>query len=273
MAKIDTRTIEQKIIDDLDGPGETREPREYLGYSGLGSNCARKVWYSFRWVHFRHTSGRMQRLFSRGDQEEVVLKKEFDRLGIEIIDDQYEVIGFEEHVKGHIDGKIIETPWFDEPVLCEFKTYNDKRFNTLCKLGVEKADFVYYAQAQSYMGHMKLNKTLFIATNKNNDQRHVEIIEFNQDIFDMLEEKSEGLVTTDFPPDKIGSGQSTWFECRFCDYKEVCHHNGEVNKNCRTCKYGTILICGDWKCGVGGRLLNKEDQLAGCELWEKLESL
>jgi len=273
MAKLDNRTVEEQIIDALNGPDQLRIPRDYLGYSSLGDSCARKLWYGFRWATTESTSGRMERLFGRGHNEEIIIQKELKRIGGDIIDDQKEIIGFERHVKGHIDGIIINTQWFDEDILAEIKTYNDKRFQALVKLKVKQSDYAYYCQMQSYMGKLGLPKALFIATCKNDDHRHVEIVEFDSDTFTMLEAKAEGIVTVDSPPEKIGSGQSTWYECRFCGHKAICHHNASPAKNCRTCQYGTIIPEGQWKCKLDKMILEKPMQLKGCNNWEKLETL
>lgn len=277
MAELDTRNVEQKIIDALNGPGEKREPREYLGYSGLGNECLRASWYSFRWVYTEQIEGRMLRLFGRGFQEEKILAKEFATFGAEIIYDQKEVIGFEGHVKGHIDGIITDLPDFpNEDLLFEAKTYNDKRFKKLEKLRLRQADYTYYVQLQMYMGHLQLDKALFIATNKNDDHRYIEIVDFDIETFDKMEARAIAIVTSDFPPDKVGSGQSTWFQCRYCKFKWVCHHGEEVDKNCRTCQHGTIINDGKWKCANNGpdwSDLNKDTQLLGCINWNKLETL
>jgi len=276
MAELDTRSVEQKIIDALNGPGEIREPREYLGYSGIGHHCMRSLWYGFRWCHFQHMEGRILRLFGRGFHEEKIIAKELQRIGADIINDQVEVVGFEKHVKGHIDGIIVNTPWFNEDILGEVKTYNDKRFKALVKLGVKVSDYTYYAQVQSYMGKLNLKIALFIATNKNDDHRHVEIIEFDPNEFDKLEARAISIVTTDFPPAKIGTGMSTWFQCKICNYKGICHYGEKINKNCRTCAFGTIIEDGKWKCAKNGpdwHDLPKDVQLKGCVNWEKLETL
>jgi len=273
MAKLPEQSIESQIIEELNGPTLSKTPRGYLGYSGLGDNCNRKIWYGFRWVVKGGINGRIRRLFQRGHDEEVTIRKEFQRFGADIIDDQKEVIGFEGHVRGHIDGVLVNTKWFNEDILIEIKTYNASRFKTLVKKTVKESDYTYYCQMQSYMGGLGLNKALFIATCKNDDHRYIEIVNFNKDVFDMLERKSEEIIVTDNPPEKIGSGQSTWFECRFCGFKPICHHSKRVDENCRTCKYGTIKPNSIWSCGDTKEELSVNDQLKGCKNWKLLETL
>jgi hypothetical protein len=44
--------------------------RKHLGASLIGRECARELWYTFRWVKHKKFDGRMQRLFQRGHLEE-----------------------------------------------------------------------------------------------------------------------------------------------------------------------------------------------------------
>lgn len=45
-------------------------PRAHLGASVIGRECARELWYGFRWAHYKRHDGRMLRLFQRGHLEE-----------------------------------------------------------------------------------------------------------------------------------------------------------------------------------------------------------
>jgi len=267
------KSIEEKIIEDLDSTWEMQPSRGYLGYSAIGGKCPRALWYSFRFCKKSNIPGRILRLFSRGDQEELVIEQEFAKLGIEIKDAQKEVKGTYWHARGHCDGILYETPWFDEPVLLEIKTYNDRRFNQLRKLGVEQSDYAYYVQAQMYMGKLDLNKCLFIATNKNDDHRYVEIIAFNNSCYQAHLRKADSIILNDKPALQIEHASATWHECKMCKYIEICHYDKLPDKNCRTCEYGTIIDMGEWKCKLSAEILPLEKQLKGCEKYKILHTL
>ena len=59
-------------------------PRPHLGASLLGHPCERWLWLSFRWAVRERFSGRMLRLFNRGQREEGSIVKNLRRIGIEI---------------------------------------------------------------------------------------------------------------------------------------------------------------------------------------------
>lgn len=48
----------------------SEERRSHLGASQIGKECARELWYNFRWVKTIKFDGRMHRLFNRGHKEE-----------------------------------------------------------------------------------------------------------------------------------------------------------------------------------------------------------
>jgi len=101
MAKIEVFNDLNSIMES----GEVQQHnRNYLGYSGLGGPCTRKIWYGFRWVADRTASRRMTRIWNRGDIEEGRIITDLNRVGCTVTCDQMEVVGITGHVKGHIDG-------------------------------------------------------------------------------------------------------------------------------------------------------------------------
>ena len=64
----------------------TEAPRGHLGASQVGNECARAVWYAFRWAKFETPGGRMRRLWNRGHEEEHRLTRWLRAAGAEIRD-------------------------------------------------------------------------------------------------------------------------------------------------------------------------------------------
>lgn len=271
MALIPQPTIAELINDKMEDGLVKQNKREYLGYSGLGHSCRRKVWYDFRWVKDRSISKRMNRLYKRGDWEEHRIIKDLVDAGVSVHSEQKEVSAFEGHVKGHIDCLLDNVPSFSDTILGEFKTANDKRFKEFvkkknCKLVYE----TYYYQAIAYMGELGLKYCLFIVTNKNDESRYIEIIEFDEGEFNYIKSIALDILSTDDPPDKIGD--ASWYECKYCDYYMECHFNEKINFNCRTCSKGTIENGGKWSCD-SNRFLTKEEQIKGCNEYIMLKGL
>lgn len=262
--------IDQRLVEQKD--------RTYLGYSGLGNPCMRALWYSFRWATKRYVERRIERLFRRGDYEEEVIIADLEYHGMKVTNTQAEIEGFAKHVLGHIDGEVenvpksVEVPDFVVGKgLLEMKTAKQELYKKYVKDGVRKANFVYYCQTQSYMGKRGLKWTMFVITNKNTEERNIEYIKFDEHQFRSLEDIAESVVSTDVPAPRIGD--STWFECKFCDYKKICHHGEKIQKTCRTCKYAAIVDDGKWECLQAGGFIPEHIQREGCDLYELLETL
>lgn len=262
----------QTTLNKIEEQSSIQLPRPYLGMSGLGHSCSRFLWYSFRWCYITTHEARILRLFSRGDREEDVIIKTLESAGIRTYDTQLECIIAHGHSKGHCDGKcigVIEAPKTEH--LAEFKTMNDKYFKEVCKIGVQAAKPVYYGQCQLYMRHLDLTRTLFVAVNKNDDAMYIERIKLDKGFADELTRKAEDIILSEKPPEK--QYKSTWYECKYCDAKDICHKGKAVEENCRTCEFCDILPEGKWECSKYGIVLATEQQRLGCKDYVLLEYL
>lgn len=266
---IDSRLkVEQAIEDGV----IVQDFRPYLGISSIGEKCARKLWYNFRLCKKSNITQRQHRLFQRGHREETIIQEDFRRIGIHHHSDQLEVVFGHGHIRGHIDDLLDGIP--DAPKtthLGEYKTHNDKSFKDLKKKGVRLSKPVHYAQMNCYMYLLKLTRGLYVAVNKNNDQRHYERISCDVDKAKELLQKGVDIISTETPPTK--SGNSTWFECKWCNYYEICHFGEIPLKNCRTCQYGDICDEGKWECSGLKIELSFEQQQIGCSRYSLLKTL
>lgn len=246
--------------------------RSHLGASLIGRKCPRELWYSFRWAKEIKHSDRMIRLFNRGHLEEArfvaILMSigcnvwQFDQNG-----NQWRISDVYGHFGGSLDGVALGIP--DDPnthFLTEFKTHSDKSFTLLQKEGVKIAKFEHYVQMQMYMHKMNLSVALYMAVNKNNDELHAEIIEYDKDVAPNYIKKAYFIVQEVEAPKRI-SNNSAWYECKFCDYRSICHGKDVPSVNCRTCYHATPLIDGSkkWRCNLHNLDLTSEQQLLACD--------
>lgn len=272
MAIIPQRTnlIEAAIEDKV----HAQNKRTYLGMSGIGGSCLRKQWYSWRWVKDSEISARTKRIFERGDLEEPRIVKDLEAAGIIFSDEQLEVKHITKHCLGHIDGLVENVPGAEKTMhLAEFKTMKASSFNALKKKAALLEDFgaallslnpTYYAQIMLYMGYLKLTRCLYVVTNKDNEERIYERINFDPRAFEALKDRILDIVMCESPPMRV-SDRADWFECRWCDFKDICFNSSSVGTNCRTCRHSSIEDEGEWSCGLNNKELDKEDQLKGCK--------
>lgn len=252
--------------------------RNHLGASGIGNDCARQIWFGYRWATKTKHGGRLLRLFNRGHLEEARFIAMLLTIGCQVYQQdengkQYTISEYGGHFGGSGDGVVIGLPDLDIGVaaLCEFKTSADKPFQKVKKEGVKSAKFEHYVQMQVYMKKMGLTVALYMVVNKNNDELYAELVPFNSKIAEEYITRGVNLVTMDSLPQRI-SETPGWFECKWCDHLDVCHLGKEPHKNCRTCCYSEPLDDGKWYCMYDSsdvKVLDKEKQYKGCENYSR----
>ena len=244
-----------------------QEFRPYIGMSGLNGPCMRRTWYVFHWSSDRYVPKRVDRIFARGDIEEARVIADLRAVGMEVdfcLDDQIELVDETGHIKGHPDGlvsKVLTAP--KTPHLLEVKTMKNDLFKKYLKEGLEKAYPTYWGQVHTYMGKWNLTRCLFIATNKDTEERHYERIKYDKQVHDDCMHIGMEILMSEKPPRKIGD--RTWFECKFCDCKPICHMGEPIKRTCRSCKHVLIEMGGKWSCGlhmIDG--LTEQEQMASC---------
>lgn len=277
--------------------GEKDEFRSHLGGSMIGRECARELYYNFRWAKAPKFPGRMIRLFNRGHLEEPRLVALMMMLGCEVWShdengNQFKVSYYGGHFGSAIDAVVGGCQEFpDIPVLGEFKTHNDKSFKKLAGsnwkdyldyvanpylpavefdgAGVKIAKFEHYIQMILYMGYFNLTHAIYLAVNKDNDLLYGEIIEFDQAIYDMYVNRAGKIVfmNSGIPP-RISENSGFW-KCRFCAFKPICHQGEAPAVNCRTCAASCAVETGEWQCITFEKYIDKKTQMAACHEYDR----
>lgn len=264
--------------------------RSHMGASGIGRECARAVWYDFRWATKPAFTGRMLRLFNRGHLEEGRMIALLLACGFQVYQQdengqQFRISSYGGHFGGSGDGVVVGIPDLPPgtPSLLEFKTHNDNSFKALKKEGVRAAKLEHFVQMQVYMRRMGLQFALYVAINKNDDEIYAEIVSLDSAFADQFIERAHKIIPMrNAAPDKISKSPG-WKACSWCDHKPVCHLRAAPERNCRTCKHSEPREDGTWWCESSERQMNmlfgpkegvsnegetfqltKERQLVGC---------
>lgn len=241
--------------------------RPHLGGSQIGKDCDRALWYQFRWAWSEPIEGRVCRLFETGDLEEARLVKNLRDIGCTVWDRDPETgrqINFTAH-GGHfaqsLDGVVQGLRESGQPHVLEFKTMNDKNFKACSSRGVELTQPVYWVQVHVGMHLAGLDRALFLAVNKNTDEIYGERIKLDEAVALKALARAERIIFSDTAPGKIGEDESFW-GCKFCSFKAVCHRGKLPEVNCRTCAHVTAERDGSWSCAIHGECAPKTE---GCE--------
>lgn len=274
MAKLPVLSNTLNTIDQHIEQSQSDWRRAHCGASGIGRACERQVFYSFRWYAAPEFEGRVLRLFRRGQDEESVFLDDLRAIGVEVSegpepDGQWRFSEIEGHFGGSMDGAalgLIEAPktWH----VLEFKTHNRKSFDHLQKNGVEKSKPEHFAQMMVYMHLSKMSRACYLAVCKDSDRRYMERIEYDGFYAGELIEKAKRIIYAQEPPARI-SERPDYYLCKWCDYYEVCHHDGTPERNCRTCTMSGPVSAGNWLCAKSGDLITIGTQKTGCEQYNQ----
>jgi hypothetical protein len=229
------------------------KPRPHMGCSQLGHPCDRWLWLSFRWAVREQFSGRMLRLFRRGQNEEATIVADLRAIGMDIQNTgerNQKRVKFGAHVSGSLDGVIYSgVPEAPETVhVAEFKTHSKKSFDDLEKQGVEKSKPMHFVQMQVYMHGIGAARALYLAVCKDDDRLYTKRVRYDKKIALWAIERGKRLALADRMPPPI-STDATWYQCRFCPAHSFCHKQEPTRfANCRTCAHSTAKENSTWRC-------------------------
>lgn len=261
--------------------------RSHMGISTSGRECARELWYKWRWATPVKIAGKLLRLFNRGHLEEARFAAALMAAGVklwrmEAPGKQFRVSYFGGHYGSAIDGVGVGFPEMpDTHMLAEMKTHNTKSFKKLAgekdsdgnvvipPLGVKEAKLEHYVQMVQYMEYYNLEYGMYCAVNKDNDELYFEIVPRDDKLADAYRERSRRIIWAKEAPPKLSSNASFW-KCKFCDEKRICHFDAEPDFNCRTCAASYPKDDGNWYCSTHDHaIIDKTRQLMGCPEWAK----
>lgn len=257
--------------------------RDHGGFSGLGGECLRQLWYDWHWASNKQHKAKILRKFGRGHLDEKRFKKLMRLAGFVVSDvDPRTGKQFSFNAKGcgflagSIDGVISGLPELDEGewALWEFKSMGNSTFNTLKKQGLEKANTKYWSQCHLYMYHAELVNCCFMAVHCDTQEIYVEMFEVDAALAKLELDKGKRILELWHEPvPRIAENESFYLCKNLCDHRDVCHRDVPLAKNCRTCRHMTPDFQGEpsWLCSKHNVNLNRAGLIAGCEEYEALE--
>lgn len=276
----------QQCIDVAYIKANPEKPRTHLGISGIGGDCLRAVWYSFRHATKVNHPGRIRRLFDYGHDFEPVLKKWLENAGFMVLDRDPST-GRQFHVtdpdnkwlQGSLDfivcftSKVLLPPDGVTPgelYVLDAKTVKDSAFMQFQNLGLELWRGYYMTQLNMYCGFsgqlgapMPINKTILLSLNKNDHRIEAEINEFSPIKFDLTRTQAKNVVTGRIPDRRYKTPMD--YQCRVCDHRDICHGSKIPELNCRTCYFSEFKLTGEMLCKRHGEIRTPAESLGVCD--------
>lgn len=247
--------------------------RNHLGASGIGRDCDRELQLKWRWASKTKFPERVLRLFNRGHLEEarflaMLLCVPGINLWYETEDGgQFKWQDYAGHYGSALDGIATGIPDIPngEAAYTEFKTSNTSGFKKLVKSGVQAEKYEHYVQMQQCMKYYKLNWSLYMAVCKETDELHAEVIKYDSQIAERYSQRAGRIIyATDALPRLNNS--PTFFKCKWCDERNVCHGKSIPEINCRTCAHWSPTQDGGYSCEKNGSAVGqKRTAMLGCD--------
>jgi hypothetical protein len=233
----------------------------------IGVECDRAIWLAFRRASVPETiTWKKRRIFERGNIEEERLLDLLRLIGCEVWGQQDKVRACGGHLRGKIDGMTIGLPEAAKTEhVVECKSSNAEQFRKLLKDGVEKAKPLHYATMQFYMHQKGLDRCLYMASNKDDEDIHLERVRLDIVAAIRAEVRIERIITASEPPMRL-CGKRDDFRGKFCRQAEVCWGETMPRSHCRTCMHSTPLMDGNagWDCSRWSKPLSLTEQDEGC---------
>lgn len=227
--KLPKSGIDNVVDSYLENKMRSERPREYLGFSEIGEECIRKLWYGFN-DRINKVDARLSRIFETGNMYERYIIRILREANLKVYDKdengkQFRSEFFDGKFAGHCDGVITGLPESSKPHVLEIKSANNKNFNEIKKNGIETAKYGYYCQVQMYMGALKLDNALIIVINKDNQEMYYSRIKFNKFTFEHLKDKAREVIESKTIPKK--EYKDGFYKCNWCEYRKRCDNQNE----------------------------------------------
>lgn len=233
----------------------------------IGVECDRAIWLAFRRASVpEKITWRKRRIFERGEIEEERLLDLLRRIGCEVSNQQTRVRGASGHLRGKIDGQALglpEAPATEHVVEC--KSSKAEKFRKLVKDGVQKAMPLHFATMQFYMHKRGLDRCLYMCTNKDDEDIHLERVRLDVAEAIRAEARIERIINMPEPPSRLCNKRDD-FRGKLCRQAEVCWGEVRARVHCRSCLHATPLMDGNagWDCARWQKPLSLDEQDAGC---------
>jgi hypothetical protein len=176
--------------------------------------------------------GRVLRIFEAGHRFEEMTIRWIRLAGFDLRTHQRngEQFGFsvaDGRFRGHIDGVIVDGPdvGVEYPVLFEHKALKSSSWQDIVKQGVKVSKPIYWAQVQVYMAYLAVERTLFVALDKDTQALRYELVAFDPPAAQALSDKAVAVIRAVEARELLPriSDDSDFYICTFCPYRVRCH--------------------------------------------------
>jgi hypothetical protein len=233
----------------------------------IGVECDRAIWLAFRRSsRTEEIDWRKRRIFERGNIEEDRLLDLLRLIDCEVSHQQEKVRDCGGHLRGKIDGQVIGLPEASKTMhVVECKSAKAEIWRKIHKDGVRLGKPEHFATFQFYMHARGLDRVLYMCSNKDTEDLHIERLEYDPMYAMHAVARINRIIEMPEPPGRLCTKRDD-FRGKFCRQAEVCWGELLPRSHCRTCLHSTPLMDGNagWDCARWSKPLSLDEQDAGC---------
>lgn len=247
-----------------------QSPRRYIGASSMGE-CEAEIAFNLRGFPGAKPEPRIARIFKLGHALEDMVLGDLKLAGYRVYPtdpatgQQWTYTAFGGHVVCHLDGIVWLEPMpeWDIPrakAVLEVKSMNKSMFAKLQREGVRNSHPKYFNQMQVCMMLAGLEWAMLVAYCKDNSDYHIEIVALDQLTVSHLELMIHHALTNQA---RKVSDVPSFFKCKLCFKRQVCHGEVDVPRCCATCQHAIAHKSGGWLCTLSDEVNYADDVCQG----------
>jgi hypothetical protein len=205
----------------------SKNVRQYLGASAIGSECMRKIQYD--WMCDPVHPVRTLSIFARGHFFEDLAREHLTRTGFKFAPaEKLEFQAVDGLFRGHADGLLVDgpqLPGLTYPALWEHKALNAKGWRAIERDGLAGLYAVYAAQVAVYQAYLdQTNPALFTVTNADNCERLHLLVPFDAALAQQISDRAVTIIDATRVGELLGritDNPDDW-RCRICSHRARC---------------------------------------------------
>lgn len=241
--------------------------RCYIGASMAGTDCIAQMALSLRGYPDRDPDPQLKRIFGLGHKiEDIVVRDMIKKADVRVWEKD-DITGKQhrrEWLNGHVvcnaDG-LIDFEDGSPPAILEIKSMNEANWKKFKTVGVRASHKKYYRQMQMMMAMFNIERSFFIAYNKNNSDYHAELVHFDQEEWDGMYVKIQQAL--DGQAERVAKEPEDW-RCKGCFKSESCWNQPELSPACQFCKHSFADKYGTFTC-----TFTQKAEMKPCDKYEQ----
>lgn len=205
----------KEIIDKfyLDKQKDRKQEHFYISDAG---KCSRQIFFKFKNAPKKEMEARILRIFDHGDDiHKLIMKPLFGTRDAHVVASEVDIPS-QEIISGRADAIISDGV---QLYVLDIKSINTGQFRSLIGPKEEHIN-----QTQLYLHYFKVKKGILLYVNKDNQELKEFIFNYDQERVQILLNGLNNLkkqVDANTIPARMSGYPSIW-QCRYCQYKEIC---------------------------------------------------